>query len=91
MGKHCIYFEIITTFAIIIGLGAANVFKPGEGINMNELTETDISKYVETTESVEQSGGGILDTIVSIVPTNIIHRWLKQICYPLFSSQYYLV
>ncbi|MFL0507147.1 glutamate/aspartate:proton symporter GltP [Ureibacillus sp. 179-F W5.1 NHS] len=71
-GKTLIYFEIITTIAIVVGLGAANIFQPGEGINMNELTQTDISSYVETTESVEHDGGGLLDTIVSIVPTNFI-------------------
>lgn len=70
-GKTLIYFEIITTIAIIVGLGAANIFQPGEGINMNELTQTDISSYVETTETVEHEGG-LLDTIVSIVPTNFI-------------------
>lgn len=70
-GKTLIYFEIITTIAIIVGLGAANLFQPGAGINMDQLTQTDISSYVETTETVEHEGG-LLDTIVSIVPTNII-------------------
>src|SRR5690554_6839735 len=64
-GKSLIYFEVITTIAIILGLFAANVFKPGEGIDMNQLTETDISSYVETTEDVGE-GGGIIDTIVGI-------------------------
>lgn len=70
-GKTLIYFEVITTIAIVIGLLIANVFKPGVGINMNELETTDISSYVETTEQVEHSGG-FIDTIVGIVPTNII-------------------
>jgi proton glutamate symport protein len=33
-GKTILYFEIITTIAIIIGLGAANLFQPGTGIDM---------------------------------------------------------
>ena len=66
-GKSLIYFEVITTIAIILGLFAANVFKPGEGIDMNQLTETDISSYVETTEDVGE-GGGIIDTIVGYRP-----------------------
>lgn len=70
-GKTLIYFEIITTIAIVIGLLIANMFKPGVGINMNELEQTDISSYVETTEQVEHDGG-FIDTIVGIVPTNII-------------------
>lgn len=71
-GKTLIYFEIITTIAIILGLLVANITKPGEGVNMNELTQTDISSYVETSEHVGH-GGGVLDTIVGIVPTNIIN------------------
>lgn len=30
--KTVAYFEIITTFALVIGLGFANLFKPGEGL-----------------------------------------------------------
>ena len=30
--KTIAYFEIVTTFALIIGLGFANLFKPGEGM-----------------------------------------------------------
>ena len=50
-GKTLIYFEVITTVAIVVGLLAANIFQPGAGIDMNELTQTDISSYVETTEA----------------------------------------
>lgn len=69
-GKTIIYFEIVTTIAIVFGLLAANIFKPGVGIDMNELTKGDISQYVETTEQVESSG--FADTLVNIVPTNIV-------------------
>lgn len=70
-GKTLIYFEVITTVAIVVGLLAANIFQPGAGINMNELQETDISSYVETTEQQEEKGP--FDIIVNIVPTNIIN------------------
>ena len=32
-GKALLYFEIITTIAIIIGLVAANLIRPGDGLN----------------------------------------------------------
>lgn len=70
-GKTLIYFEVITTVAIVVGLLAANIFQPGVGINMNELQETDISSYVETTEQQEEKGP--FDIIVNIVPKNIIN------------------
>lgn len=69
--KTIIYFEIVTTIAIVLGIVLANVFQPGIGINMQDLATSDISKYQATTESI-QSGGGMMDTILSIVPHNVI-------------------
>ena len=46
--KTILYFEIITTFAIILGLALANLFHPGTGVNIHEAQKTDISQYVET-------------------------------------------
>ncbi len=69
-GKTLIYFEVITTVAIIVGLLAANIFQPGAGIDMNELSKGDISSYVSTTEEVEDHGP--LQILVDIVPTNVI-------------------
>ncbi len=69
-GKTLIYFEVITTIAIVVGLLAANLFQPGAGIDMNDLTKTDISSYVETSEDEESKG--TLQIIVDIVPKNII-------------------
>lgn len=70
-GKTLIYFEVITTIAIIVGLLAANVFQPGAGINMNELQQSDISQYVETTE--QEDSKSPFQIIVDIVPKNIIN------------------
>lgn len=68
-GKAIIYFEIITTIAILIGLLFANVIQPGSGVNMKELHKTDISKYVDTAE--EEKNHGFVETFTNIVPSNI--------------------
>ena len=70
-GKTLIYFEVITTIAIIVGLLSANIFQPGAGINMNELQQADISSYVETTEA--ESDKGPFQIIVDVVPKNVIN------------------
>lgn len=70
-GKTLIYFEVITTIAIVVGLFAANFFQPGAGIDMNELTQTDISSYVETTE--QQEDRSTLQILVDIVPSNVVN------------------
>jgi proton glutamate symport protein len=67
--KTILYFEIITTFAIAIGLLSGNLFKPGAGINMSFLAKTDIAKQVDTAEKVSHS---MSDTFINIVPTNIV-------------------
>ena len=69
-GKTLIYFEIITTVAIVVGLLAANIFQPGAGIDMNELEQSDISSYVETTE--QQEAKSTFQIIVDIVPKNVV-------------------
>lgn len=68
-GKTILYFEIITTIAIVVGLLAANIFKPGVGIQMDQLNKSDISKYVDTTEKAVSHS--FIDTFVNIVPTNV--------------------
>lgn len=74
-GKTILYFEIITTIAIVVGLLAANIFHPGSGLDNSQLTKTDIHSYVETTETTESHS--MIDTIVNIVPTNIIQSLVE--------------
>lgn len=69
--KTIVYFEIITTIAIIVGLVAANVFQPGAGIDMSTLSQTDISQYQHTTQQVSGEAHGLINTILSVIPSNI--------------------
>jgi proton glutamate symport protein len=74
-GKTILYFEVITTIAIIVGLLAANIVQPGAGIQMNELGTTNIDQYVDSAN--EQKSHGIADTFVNIVPSNIFESLMK--------------
>ncbi|MCY8521873.1 cation:dicarboxylate symporter family transporter [Bacillus atrophaeus] len=66
--RTILYFEIITTFAIILGLALANLFQPGTGVNIESAQKSDISQYVETEK--EQSTKSVAETFLHIVPTN---------------------
>lgn len=66
--KSLTYFIGMTMVAIAIGLISANLFQPGAGLVMDQLEQSDISGYVETSE--EQEGKSITDTLLHIVPTN---------------------
>ena len=46
--KALLYFEIVTTFALIIGVTVALVIRPGHGITTNNIKGGDISKYTQT-------------------------------------------
>lgn len=69
--KTILYFEIITTIAIVVGISFANIFQPGVGIDMSQLTQVDISQYEKTTQEVESHPSGIINTILTMVPSNI--------------------
>ncbi|EQA9816214.1 glutamate/aspartate:proton symporter GltP [Acinetobacter baumannii] len=82
--KTILYFEIITTIAILVGLFAANIFHPGSGIDMSQLVQTDISQYKHTTEEVQSQSHGIIQTILSLIPTNIISSMAHGEMLPVF-------
>ena len=44
-GKALLYFEIVTTIALIIGIFVAWMIQPGSGVNTNSVQGGDISKY----------------------------------------------
>ena len=77
--KAILYFEIITTIAIGLGLIIGNLFKPGAGLDPDKLPKGDISKYQSSASATEQStyGNHFIDTIVNIVPTNIFEALTK--------------
>jgi len=73
-GKALLYFEIITTLAIVIGLLVANIFKPGKGIDVN-ATHPDISKVQTFQEGA--AGMNWLEFFAHIVPKNIFDSFAK--------------
>jgi proton glutamate symport protein len=80
-GKTLLYFEIVTTIAIVIGLLAANLFHPGAGLDTSSLEKSDISKYEETTKTAGSSGFG--ETISHIVPQNVFESMAQADLLPI--------
>ena len=68
-GKTIIYFEVMTTIAIALGLLMGNVFHPGDYIDIHQLHASSISQYVQTAKTV--SHNGIWSTVMGIIPTNV--------------------
>lgn len=45
--KALIYFEIVTTFALLVGIAVALLIRPGQGVDITQLKAQDISKYTK--------------------------------------------
>lgn len=70
--KAILYFEIVTTLALIIGLMVVNLLKPGVGMNINVATLS--TKSVEGYISQGKSSS-LVDFILHIIPENIIQAF----------------
>ncbi|WP_447800646.1 C4-dicarboxylate transporter DctA [Pseudomonas kilonensis] len=68
--KALIYFEILSTIALVVGLIVVNIVKPGVGMNINAsaLDGSAISKYSQAAS--EQ--GGAIDFFLNIIPQTFI-------------------
>ena len=53
--KALIYFEIVTTVALFIGVIVANVIRPGDGVVTSEIKGGDISKYTKSADAFSWS------------------------------------
>lgn len=66
-GKAVLYFEVVSTFALAIGLVVVNTTKPGAGLDISAMATGDVSKY--TSAGAQQS---TLEFLLHIVPSNIV-------------------
>jgi Na+/H+-dicarboxylate symporter len=72
--KALIYFEVITTIALIIGLIVANVVRPGSGMNIDprSLDTSSIATYVGTAARLSPT-----QFLLAIVPTSVIDAFAR--------------
>ena len=68
--KAILYFEVVTTFALIIGLVIINILKPGAGMNIDPATLDTKSVENFISESKNQS---VTDFFLHIIPENIVN------------------
>ena len=64
-----LYFEIVSTIALVIGLVVINVYKPGAGINADPSTLDikAVSAYAATAERLTTT-----DFLMNIIPTTVV-------------------
>jgi len=74
-GKALLYFEIVSTIALVIGLVVVNIMKPGEGMNIDvaSLNASAVSGYAQ----VAQAQGGVVEFFLNIIPTTLFDAFAK--------------
>ncbi len=73
-GKALLYFEIVTSFALIIGITVANIVKPGDSFTGHAAVDTS-GKLVTYQKAAAEMHWG--DFITHIVPTNAFDAFAK--------------
>jgi len=73
-GKALLYFEIVSTFALIIGLAVANFMQPGAGFNADPhtLDTKSIAQYTDKTKSLTT-----VDFLLNIIPNTVFDAFAK--------------
>lgn len=67
--KALIYFEVLTTLALVVGLIVVNIWQPGAGINADLKTIDPRSIQIYTTKAGQQS---TVEFFLNIIPSTIV-------------------
>jgi aerobic C4-dicarboxylate transport protein len=67
--RAIIYFEVVSTFALFIGLAVANVLQPGAGLHIDpaHLDEKLVAGYVTSAKSLTA-----VDFLIKMIPHNLV-------------------
>lgn len=68
--RALIYFEVMSTFALALGLIVVNVVKPGAGMNIDPAT-LDTHSIASYTAAAAKSGG-FVEFLLHMIPTSVI-------------------
>jgi Na+/H+-dicarboxylate symporter len=67
--RAIIYFEVVSTFALLVGLAVGNLLQPGAGLHIDpaSLDEKAIAGYVTSAKSLT-----IVDFLMKMIPSNMV-------------------
>ena len=71
-GKALLYFEVVTTFAIAIGLAVVNLTRPGAGLDVSQMAKGDIGTYTAAGKAMSFS-----DFLVHVVPESAVKAFAE--------------
>ena len=70
--KAIIYFEVLTSIALVLGIALAYIFQPGVGMNIDprSLDASSLKTYVDTASQVK--GAGTAEFLLKLIPTTLV-------------------
>ncbi|MFB0846901.1 dicarboxylate/amino acid:cation symporter [Paenibacillus oleatilyticus] len=75
-GKALLYFEIITTFAMAIGIAVMYLVRPGSGMDVSKVgaNAADVAKYAK---QASETPHGFMDFLLSVIPDSVVGALAK--------------
>lgn len=85
--RALIYFEVLSTFALVLGLVVVNLVQPGQGMNVDPAT-LDTKSIATYTAAAANGSGSFTDFLLHIIPSSIVDAFAKNEILPilLFST-----
>jgi len=73
-GKALLYFEVVSTIALVLGLIVGNVVRPGSGFNVNaaSLDTKAVAEYAG-----QAKAQNVTDFLLHIIPTTVVDAFAK--------------
>jgi aerobic C4-dicarboxylate transport protein len=73
-GKALLYFEVMSTIALVVGLLVAHVVHPGSGFNVDPKT---LDGHAVETYATQAKGQSTVDFLLHIIPTTLVDAFAK--------------
>jgi len=73
--KALVYFEVVTSVALLLGLALAAWFQPGAGMNVDvsTLDAKAMSAYAENASKL--TGGGTVEFLMRLIPSTVVNAF----------------
>ncbi|MFV3406351.1 dicarboxylate/amino acid:cation symporter [Pseudomonas sp. NY15463] len=75
--RALIYFEVLSTFALVLGLVVVNIVQPGQGMNVDPAT-LDAKSIASYTAAASSGSGGLSDFLLNLIPASVIDAFAKN-------------
>ena len=72
--KSLLYFEVVSTLALIIGLIVVHIIRPGEGMNV-DVSALDIKNLSAYTDGIKNHNA--VDFLLNVIPASVVDAFAK--------------